>query len=120
MKTIIAGSRDFLNYEVLQQVVSGCDWNITYIISGAARGADALGEQYARSHNIPIMLYPANWDKYGVAAGHIRNKEMAENADALIAFWDGKSKGTKNMIDVFKRKRLPMLVYYITDEEIDV
>jgi hypothetical protein len=74
------------------------------VISGAAAGPDAAGISWATKHNIPVFLFPANWDKHGRAAGPIRNKEMAKFAalipgGRLIAFWDGESRGTKNMID---------------------
>ena len=76
------------------------------IISGHCRGADMLGEQLANKYSIPIKIFPADWDKHGKAAGHIRNRQMAEyasdgdNIGILVAFWDGKSRGTKSMIDL--------------------
>ena len=79
--------------------------NVT-IISGGATGADALGEQFAKENNLELIVVPANWEKYGRAAGPRRNAEMAEMADALIAFWDGKSRGTKNMIETAEKKGL--------------
>lgn len=102
MKVIIAGGRDFDDYGLLKHI---CDHMLQnhkedlIIVSGCARGADTLGEQYAKDNGYLIKPFKANWDKYGKAAGHIRNSQMAEYADALIAFWDGSSKGTKNMID---------------------
>lgn len=108
MKTIIAGSRSFNNFKLLTEI---CDKEIiTEIISGTARGADTLGEYYAVTHNILIKRFPANWNKYGKSAGYIRNKKMAEYADALIAFWDGKSKGTKHMIDLATNQGLKIKV----------
>lgn len=79
--------------------------NVT-IISGGATGADALGEQFAKANNLELIVVPANWEKYGRAAGPKRNAEMAEMIDALIAFWDGKSRGTKNMIETAEKKGL--------------
>ena len=108
MKIIIAGSRNFNNYEELCKI---CDYllknkkNIE-IISGTAKGADMLGEKYATDKGYKIKQFPANWDKYKKAAGYIRNKEMAEYADVLIAFWDGKSKGTEHMINLAKENKL--------------
>ena len=102
-KIIIAGSRDFNDYEFLKKkLVNLRDLFIDddVIISGHARGADALGERFAKEYNIPLKLFPADWNKYGKSAGYIRNKEMADNADVLVAFWDGKSRGTKNMINI--------------------
>ena len=96
MKVIVAGSRDFTNFEFLETSLK--DYSITEVVSGGARGVDTLGEQYANKHKIPIKTFPASWDRYGKAAGHIRNTAMAEYADSLIAFWDGRSPGTLNMI----------------------
>jgi hypothetical protein len=100
MKIIIAGGRDFTDYAYLTEKVKHLlseQTNIE-IVSGCAQGADSLGAQYAKENNIPLKLFPAQWDLYGKSAGYKRNLQMAEYADALIAFWDGKSKGTKNML----------------------
>lgn len=111
-KIIIAGSRDFTDYEKL------CKFCDTYtqkileegfqieIVSGRARGADFLGEKYATERNFHLKIFPANWDKFGTRAGYIRNKEMATYANALIAFWDGNSRGTGHMIDLAKKFNL--------------
>ncbi len=112
MKVIIAGGRDFDNYERLKLV---CDFTLVRyadieIVSGGCKGADMLGERYAKENNYPIKRFDANWDKNGKAAGPIRNKEMAEYADALICFWDGASKGTKSMIDLANKNKLKVRV----------
>ena len=110
-RVIIAGSRNFNNYELLKKE---CDaflsdkkekYNIT-IISGGARGADFSGEKYAQDEGFALEIYPAQWDKFGKRAGYRRNEQMAEVADALIAFWDGSSRGTKHMIDIMNEKNL--------------
>jgi hypothetical protein len=106
LKTIIAGSRGVTNYNLVKSFLDTTDLKITEVVSGGARGADKLGEQWAYEKGLPIMCFPAQWDTYGKAAGYIRNREMAQYADALIAFWDGKSKGTKNMIDEAKKQGL--------------
>lgn len=114
-QVIIAGGRYFSNYDLLKE---RCDFFFqnrrpTAIVCGEARGADSLGKQYAKENSIPVMSFPADWDKYGKRAGYIRNEEMADNADALIAFWDGQSRGTRNMIEIAKRKgRLVRIVRY--------
>ena len=112
MKVIIAGGRNFNDYENLCQI---CDKALSKqteieIVSGTAKGADKLGEKYANENGYPIKQFPADWDKYGKSAGYKRNEEMAKYADALIAFWDGKSKGTKHMIDLAKRYKLKVKV----------
>ena len=102
MKVIIAGSRNFNDYQFLEKEIDKLDIEIDTIVSGCAKGADTLGIQYAVEHEIPIKCFPAEWDKYGKSAGFIRNKEMGDYADYLIAFWDGQSRGTKHMIDYMK------------------
>lgn len=114
MKVIIAGGRNFNDYEKLCQI---CDNALSKqteveIVSGTANGADKLGEKYANDNGYPIKQFPADWDKYGKSAGYKRNAQMAEYADALIAFWDGKSRGTKHMIDLAKRANLKVKVSY--------
>jgi hypothetical protein len=104
MKTIIAGSRSFSNYKLLKDF---CDkFNITEVISGTAPGADRLGERYALERGIPIKRFPADWIKYGKSAGYIRNEQMADHGERLIAFWDGYSRGTYNMIKIAKEYKL--------------
>ena len=114
-KIIIAGGRDFMDYNLLKEKVNKIlqEKRVTHkivIISGCARGADTLGVRYASENAFDVDKYPADWDKYGKKAGYMRNVEMAENADALIAFWDGKSKGTKHMIDIATERNLPIRV----------
>jgi hypothetical protein len=109
MKTIIAGGRNFTNYKKLCKVCDNIlqDQTNIEIISGAYyKGADKLGEQYAKERGYKITFFKANWKRYGKAAGPKRNQAMANYADALIAFWDKKSKGTKNMIQLAKNKEL--------------
>ena len=114
-KIIIAGGRDFMDYNLLKEKVNKIlqEKKVTHkivIISGCARGADTLGLRYASENTFDVEEYPADWDKYGKKAGYMRNVEMAKNADALIAFWDGKSKGTKHMIDIATERNLPIRV----------
>lgn len=110
MKTIVAGSRDFAEYDLLALHLDQSPWRITEVVSGKARGADSLGEEWAAHNDIPVSSFPADWNKYGKSAGYIRNSAMADEAGALVAFWDGKSKGTKHMIDLALGKRLYVYV----------
>ena len=101
MRLIIAGGRDFSDYNLLQDSANrfiGKEQNVI-IISGLAKGADTLGLQYAGDYGYTVEGFAAEWNKYGRSAGIKRNKYMAKNADSLLAFWDGKSKGTMHMID---------------------
>ena len=111
-KVIVAGSRDFNNYEVLKarlDTILNKKAEIV-IVSGGARGADSLGERYALERNLPCKIFPANWELHGKSTGYKRNAEMAEYADALVAFWDGESKGTGHMIDLAEKKRIQIRV----------
>ena len=115
MKLIIAGSRTFNDYNKLSvecdSILKGL--NNIEIVSGAYyRGADKLGMQYAKERGYKLTKFPADWKKYGKAAGSKRNYQMANYADALIAFWDGKSRGTKNMIEIFESKKLKIKICY--------
>lgn len=99
-KVIVAGGRDFVDQVRCDQVLK-CSFpnEDIIVISGCANGADRCGESTAEYYGWDVIKFPAEWDKYGNAAGHLRNKEMAENGTHLIAFWDGESRGTLNMIE---------------------
>jgi len=117
MKVIVAGSRHISDYQLVSAVISNTisKYNIpiTELISGCARGVDALGEQWAQENNIPINPFPAQWDdlsapnalirtnqygkEYNARAGFDRNRDMAEHGDVLILIWDGKSRGSAGM-----------------------
>lgn len=111
MKTIIAGSREITDYAVLLQAIKGCPFPITSVVSGCARGIDTLGEQYAQENSLKLYKFPADWSTYGKRAGYIRNAEMADNAEALLAVWDGNSRGTKHMINTAIQKGLEVHIY---------
>lgn len=98
MKTIIAGSRHITDYDLLCRCVKASGFEITEVVSGMARGVDTLGVRYAKEHNLPLVCFPADWQKYGKSAGPRRNLEMARYADALIAITLDNSRGTQDMI----------------------
>lgn len=110
MKVIVAGGRDFNDYELLKSKLDTYLKNAVdiEIVCGGARGADALGARYAKERGHKIAQFPADWGKYGKAAGHIRNQDMGFYADTLVAFWDGKSAGTRNMIKFMTGLQKPM------------
>lgn len=118
MKVIIAGTRYkdkdakivFDDYNLVVEAVARSGFNITEVVSGTAIGADRLGEKWAIANGIPIKEIPADWNRYGNAAGPMRNKAMAEYADAAIIVWDGKSPGSRNMVENMIRKKKP---YYV-------
>jgi len=103
MKVAIVGSRDFDDYKYLFKVMHhlNSNGNITEVVCGCARGADSLGELWAKQNGIKVTYFKPDWSK-GKGAGFDRNKEMAHYCDAVVAFWDGKSRGTKQMIEYSK------------------
>lgn len=120
IRIIVAGGRDFKDNNLLSNTIKEYLKDIDGIsiansskqikfVSGTARGADVLGEQFAHTYGYDVIRFPADWNKFGKSAGYRRNAEMAKfasedgNEGILIAFWDGKSKGTKHMIDLAKR-----------------
>lgn len=113
MKTIIAGCRTIHDYQLVLDAIEEANINITTVVSGGAKGVDALGERYADEMNLALHVYPADWNQHGRSAGPIRNAKMADNAEALIAIWDGKSRGTKNMIETATKRKLLVYVKYV-------
>lgn len=116
MRTIIAGSRKCVTLEDVVNAVNDCPWEITTVVSGKAPGADTFGEMIAGELGIPVDPYPItkeDWEKYGNGAGPVRNRRMAENADALIAVWDGSSTGTLDMINRAKSLKLKVHIRVI-------
>lgn len=112
-RVIVAGGRDFNNYAGLAASLDYLLKNINdeiQIVCGMARGADKLGEQYAKERGYKVIYMPADWDIDGRSAGFKRNIKMAEYADALVAFWDGESPGTRHMIETAKSKGLDIRV----------
>lgn len=107
MRVLVCGGRDYKDYEVLKDTLGSLD--ISYIISGGAKGADALGEQYALEHNIPYVIFMAQWDTYGKKAGYIRNAEMLEKGkpDMVVAFPGGN--GTKMMKRLAYESGVPVM-----------
>lgn len=130
MKVIIAGGRDFDDYQLVRdtcdvlfngifkevEIVSGrCDTGkFTFLAKDGRKvfGVDGLGERYAENREMKVHYFPANWKEYGKSAGAIRNKQMAEIAQMLVVFWDKESKGTKIMIDITDKKGLRIEKFY--------
>lgn len=98
LKLAIVGSRTFNDYVLVRETLK--DFEIEEIVSGGAKGADRLAERYARDFGFPTKIFLPDWEGQGKAAGFIRNKEIVDYSDGVIAFWDKKSKGTKNSIDL--------------------
>lgn len=114
-RVVIAGCRDYSNYDETKTYIEHCLCDIIkeneiVIVSGGASGADALGERYAKEKGFLVERYPANWSVYGKSAGPRRNEKMAKVADYVICFWDGKSRGTKSIIDYAKKFNKPIRI----------
>lgn len=126
IRLIIAGTREFNRYDIveskaasfvqeLKEQSKGCTITIVF---GGAKGADLLGERFAKEYGFKLMRFPADWKVYGKQAGPVRNRQMLnyakEEQGALLAFWDGKSRGTKNMIDIAKDAGIIIKIVPIT------
>lgn len=124
IKLAIVGSRDFNNYSVLEYVIDKIietnDYKITEIISGGARGADALGEIYADKHAIDKTIFPADWKTYGKRAGFLRNVDIIKNCDICVCFWNGESHGTKHDIDLCKQYNKTCFIYYYKTDQLEI
>ena len=117
MRCIIAGGRDFNDYERLKKVMDNCPYEITEVVCGKARGADSLGEKWALERSVHVKYFVPDWEGLGRRAGFARNADMAEYAcengsdnGLLVAFWDKNSKGTKSMIDLATKKGMVVKV----------
>lgn len=123
MKIIIAGSRDISRSDFSDIMFSDTPQKIIYeypgneieIVSGHAKGVDTFGEEWARRNELPIKTFPADWAKYGKSAGPLRNGQMADYADMLIAIWDGKSRGTRDMINKMLDRGKETHVYVVIE-----
>lgn len=109
MKTAVVGSRGFNDQTLFDSVMS--EFSPSAIISGGADGADSMAAEYAKKNGIELVEFLPDWKQHGSAAGPIRNKMIIEAADMCIAFWDGKSRGTLNSINLAKKKGIPVYVY---------
>lgn len=111
MKVIIAGGRDFNDYSFFEKCMGELNLEITEVVSGMAKGADSLGIRWAEGW-VDVKEFPADWEQYGKAAGHIRNQQMSQYGDVLVAFWDGRSTGTKSMIEKMVQAMKPVHIYF--------
>jgi hypothetical protein len=98
MRTILAGSRGLTDPVLLESAISESGFDITLVVSGGARGVDSLGEEWARENGIPVERYKPDWKRFGKGAGVMRNSDLMSKAEALVALWDGKSIGTRDVV----------------------
>lgn len=111
MKVIVAGSRTINDYSIVKQAWIDSSFDITAVVSGGARGVDRCGEMLAEELGVSIYRFQPDWASFGKRAGIIRNTQMGDFADALVAVWDGASKGTAHMINYMKKLDKPVFVY---------
>lgn len=113
MKLAVVGSRTFLDYDYLKRSLleSFPLSEVEEIISGGAKGTDSLAERFAREHNIPVTVFPADWKRLGRKAGPVRNADIVRRADVIAAFWDGQSRGTKDTIRQARLAGKRMLIF---------
>lgn len=116
-KLLVAGGREFNDYSLLNQEIIKISKELNAnrkvslsIVSGMARGADALGVRFARQYDLTLYEFPADWDRHGRSAGYIRNVEMEKACDGALIFWDGSSRGTKHMINLMSKTNKPFKV----------
>jgi len=113
MKVIVAGGRDFDDARLLFAALNDIskEIKISEIVSGAAKGADSLGECWANLSKIQITNFEPDWKTYGTSAGPIRNKSMADYGDMLLLFWDGKSPGSRSMLSAMTKLDKPVKLF---------
>lgn len=110
MKVAVIGSRGFDDYDLVKETLS--DLNITLLVSGGARGADSLGERYAKENGIETLIFKPDWKKHGPAAGPLRNTDIVNNSEMVVAFWDGESRGTQDSMKKAEQQGKKVLVVH--------
>ena len=119
MKTIIAGSRDFNDYDMLKEYINQSLFEITEVVCGGAKGVDDLGLKWAMDNNKNLKIFMADWKVYGKSAGPIRNKQMADYCDQAIIICNNKSSGAMNMIDNMIKNKKPHFIVHLKDMELE-
>ena len=114
MNIAFSGCRNFTDYEFVESKLNIILKNNNFkILVGDSKGVDSLIIRYAREYNFEYAIFKANWDQNGKSAGPIRNREMIQQADGLIAFWNNYSKGTKNAIEEATKKKIKIKIVNI-------
>lgn len=116
MRVIIAGTRTIRSLPLVRRAIEESGFDVTEVVSGGARGVDGIGEVWARIRKVPTKVFPADWSQ-GKKAGPLRNEQMAAYADALVAVWNGKSRGTADMIERAKAHGLKVHVFRLPHPE---
>lgn len=113
MKVAVIGSRSFSDYERLEKSLSSVNVTIDVIVSGGAKGADSLAAAYAKNHGIELLEFLPEYSRYGRAATIVRNRQIVDASDVVIAFWDGTSKGTKSSLDYARKNNKQVIIELI-------
>ena len=111
MKVAVVGSRTFSDYNKLKAVLDG--FNISTIVSGGAYGADKMGERYAKENNLKTIIHLPDYDNHGRGAPLIRNTEIINDAEMVVSFWDGESRGTRDAMKKAHKQRKNLMIIYI-------
>jgi hypothetical protein len=114
MKLAVVGGRTFNDYDRLAIILESLrdSFGFTTIVSGGAVGADSLAAQFADDHHMMKIIHIPNWDLHGKAAGFIRNRDIIDDADMVVAFWNTTSRGTENSISLAKAAKKPTFIFY--------
>lgn len=119
MRIVVSGSRTITDEKTVERILAGYIAVKDIVITGGCRGIDRIAHDYARRYFADTEVYEADWDTHGKAAGPIRNGKMMEDAGILIAFWDGKSRGTRSAIDEARKRGVETHIHYITSDQTD-
>jgi hypothetical protein len=113
MKLAVIGSRNFSDSHILTQTLNMLheEYNVTTLVSGGAKGADIMGQRWAEIRSIETEIYIPDWNLHGKRAGLLRNQDIVNSADLIVAFWDGVSTGTRHAIDLAHSSKTPVIVY---------
>jgi hypothetical protein len=121
LKLAVVGSRSIQNFRfvgcILDGIVAAMGYSEVTLISGAAAGVDSLAAKWARKRGFEVIEFPADWEAHGRSAGFIRNRDIVESADGVVAIWDGISKGTANSISLAKKRENLIAVINLSDYE---
>jgi len=111
MRWALVGSREYRDLQAVREVVRLFPARGTVIVSGGARGVDQAAAEEAKKLGLPVVEYLPDWHRHGRAAGMIRNRQIVANADAVIAFWDGQSRGTRHTVELANKVGIPVYLF---------
>jgi len=112
MKLAVIGSKEFQDFRLLAIEIEK-ENNVTKIISGAALGTDSLARRYAIQNNISLLEFPPDYAKYGTQAKHVRDNQIVNHCDKVLAFWDGVCEGTKYTMDYAHQQKVPVRIVWV-------